>query len=156
MKFNGRHWGLAVVILGTVLSLGLRPALGQANNPFIGTWVLDADKSVFVPGPAPASRTTTFAVADGGIKHSTKTGNNLIEYTAKFDGKDYPIEGTGLDTVVLKRVDDNTIERIGKVRGAQTETATMKVSSDGKTLTLTSKGAYQGTNYSSTQVYTRQ
>ena len=90
---------------------------------------------------------------------STRTANGgitTIEYTAKFDGHDYPIDGTGLDTVSIKRDDPNTIERTGKVRGMPSETCTMKIAADGKTLTMTVKGAYNGANYASTQIYRRQ
>jgi hypothetical protein len=134
----------------------------QAKDPFLGTWLLDADHSKFVPGPTPEDRTMIFEMKDGGLHHLTKTPNLFlsttddIDYTAKFDGKDYPITGTGLDTVSLKRLDSHSIERTGKVRGKVTETCTMTVSPDGKTLTMKVKGTYNGTDYSSEQVFHRQ
>lgn len=137
-------------------------AQGPSKDPFVGTWLIDTDQSKFVPGPAPDDRTMIFEEKDGGLRHLTKTPNLFlsssedIDYTAKFDGKDYPITGTGLDTVSLKRVDSHTIERTGKVRGKVTETCEMKVAPDGRTLTVTIKGTYNGTNYSSVQVLHRQ
>lgn len=160
MKTHSRRWSLGAVLL---VSPWLVYAAGnQAKDPFAGKWLLDSDKSTFVPGPAPDDRTMTFEIKDGGLHHLTQTrnlflgGTDDIDYTAKFDGKDYPITGTGLDTVSLKRIDAHTIERTGKVRGKETETTIMKVSSDGKALTMTVKGSYNGTNYSSTQIFTRE
>jgi|SRR5579872_4453013 len=162
MKTYARSASLLVLLLAQTLCSNASPAGNQAKDPFLGTWMLDGDKSTFVPGPVPEDRTVTFEAANGGIHHITKTrnlflgGTDDIDYTAKFDGKDYPITGTGLDTVSLKRLDANTIERTGKVRGKPAETCTMKVSADGKTLTMTVKGSYNGTDYSSTQVFERQ
>ena len=59
------------------------------------------------------------------------------EFTAKLDGKDYPIMNSDLDTVALKKIDATTDERIGKIKGMHTETATMKLSNRNRTLTIT-------------------
>jgi hypothetical protein len=110
----------------------------------------------------PQDRTMTFEIKGDEITHITATFNQFlsahdrITYTARFDGKDYPIIGTALDTVSVKRVDRNTIERTGKIRGMPTEACTMKVSSDGKTLTVSIRGSFNGTDYSSEQILTRQ
>jgi hypothetical protein len=106
-------------------------------------------------------RTMTIDMKNGGLHSLTDTvGNNggvsTIEFTAKFDGADYPIDGTDLDTVALKRDGPNEIERTGKVRGMPSETCTMKVSPDDKTLTMTVNGSYHGVHYTSTQIYKRQ
>ena len=61
-----------------------------------------------------------------------------------------------LDTVAVKRINANTVERSGKVAGKIVETATRTVSADGKTLTIVTKGNLDGTEYSSTQVYEKQ
>ncbi len=151
-----------ILLVASVQGVHATPAGSQAKDPFLGTWMLDADKSTFVPGPAPEDRTMTIEEKDGGWHHLTKTrnlflgGTDDIDYTAKFDSKDYPITGTALDTVSLKRIDSHTIERAGKIRGKVTESCTMKVSEDGRVLTMTVKGSYNGTDYSSTQILTRQ
>jgi hypothetical protein len=139
--------------------------MGQTKDPLIGTWLLDLTKSTFDPGPPPdGARTMIFAPVDNGFKHTTRTStqNNgafdiVIEYTAKYDGKDYPMDPEAtVDHVSLKRIDANTVERTGKIRGKVAETVTMKVSPDGKTLTVTTKGTFQGDDYSSEQVFDRQ
>jgi hypothetical protein len=150
------------VVLGAVLLLSLLPLVGQTKDSLIGTWLLDRTNSSFDPGPAPAgARTMIFTAVDNGFTHTTKTlGGRLtttIEYTAKYDGKDYKMDPESpLDTVSLKRIDANTVERSGKTRGKVVETSTMKVSPDGKTLTVTTKGSFQGEDYSSVQILDRQ
>jgi hypothetical protein len=162
MKPYAARWIALVLLMGALLSIGFRPAIGQTKDPFVSSWILDADKSQFVPGPGPEDRKMIFEAKENGIRHTTKTLNAFlsttddIDYTAKFDGKDYPITGTGLDTVSLKRIDANTIERTGKVRGKVTETGAMKVSADGKVLTVSLKGSYNGQDYSSVQILTRE
>jgi len=87
---------------------------------------------------------------------STNQPSVFVEYTAPFDGNDYPISNSILSTVSLKRVDDHTVERIGKIRGQVVETETRTVSDKGKVLTVTTKGTRDGAEYSSVQVYDRQ
>ena len=163
MKTDRRRFAALVALLGALVCLQIPAANAADKDPFVGTWLLNSDKSKFVPGPVPDDRTVIFETTkDGGLHHLTKTLNaflgntNDIDYTAKFDGKDYPITGTGLDTVSIKRVDARTIERTGKVAGKVSETSTMKISADGKVLTISTKGSYNGTNYSSEQVLDRQ
>jgi len=156
---NFRQFAFVAVLAG--LSLNSPSLFAQSQDAFLGKWTMDPDKSQFTPGPGPFDRTMLFDMKNGSLHNltSTKTANGgttIIEYTAKFDGRDYPIDGTGLDTVSIKRDDASTIERIGKVRGMPSETCMMKIAPDGKTLTMTVKGAYNGANYASTQIYKRQ
>jgi len=162
MKIQPYLPALLVLLSASAILVNPARAASDAKDPFLGTWLLDADHSTFVPGPVPQDRTMIFEIKDGALHHLTKTpnlflgGTDDIDYTAKFDGKDYPITGTGIDTVSLKRVDAHTIERTGKVRGKAAETCILKVSPDRKTLTMTVKGSYNGTDYSSTQIFTRE
>lgn len=65
---------------------------------------------------------------------TTPTG---YTYTAKFDGTDYPVKGAvGYDTVSLKRINDRTIEETDKRGGVVLDISTLKVSPDGKTMTV--------------------
>ena len=48
-----------------------------------------------------------------------------------------------------------SIERTGKIKGAVVETGTWKLSPDGKTLTVTTKGKIDAQEYSNTQVFER-
>lgn len=128
----------------------------KTADPFIGTWALDLTQSSFMPPPAPAGRTMVFEAVGNGFRNVIMTegigANN--SYTVKFDGKDYPSDGaSNIDTYSVTRVDAKTIERKGKQGGKVVETATFRISPDGKILTLIVKGSFQGTDYSSTQIY---
>jgi hypothetical protein len=57
-------------------------------------------------------------------------------YTAKLDGRDYPVKGSIFsNSVSLKRVDERTIEETQKRDGKVIGVAKMTVSSDGKKMT---------------------
>ena len=87
-------------------------------------------------------------------------GGNRIhrEYTANYDGKDNPVTGNpDADSVSLKRVDAYTVEGTHKMAGKLVRTFRRVVSKDGKTLTVTEKGANaQGQAYNNVVVYDRQ
>jgi hypothetical protein len=61
------------------------------------------------------------------------TGDN---YTAKFDGNDYPYKSYGANGVTLKRVDAHTIVETDKRDGKAVSEQKMSVSPDGKTMTI--------------------
>jgi len=85
----------------------------------------------------------TFKASDDGLSMSDPTGDS---YTAKFDGKDYPYKGDpGTTSVSLKKIDANTIEETDKRDGKPISVSQMKVSADGKTMTLENKDLLRGT-----------
>jgi hypothetical protein len=60
-----------------------------------------------------------------------------MSYSAKFDGKDYPVEGDAAgSTVSLKKVNDRSIEETIRQDGKIATVWHMTVSEDGKTITL--------------------
>jgi len=150
------------------------PAGGKETG-FAGTFRLNRAKSTFKQnqvrtGPLGLDATTVewrtmkFEPVGDGIKHTTDTrtvsndtGFFREEYTRSFDGTDAPLtlKATALDTVALKRIDANTIERTGKMRGQPVETSTWKLSDGGRVLTVTTKGNVEGVEYSSVQVFER-
>jgi hypothetical protein len=133
---------------GAVLALGvpLMSLSAQAADPAAGTWELNVAKSTFSPGPAPKSLTRTFEVNGADVKYTAKGVDaagkpTLLEYSAKYDGKDYPVTGSqDFDTISLKQVDPATSVATLKKGGKLVQTTTRVVSKDGKTLTLTVKG----------------
>lgn len=149
-----------------------RPAAAQTG--FFGKWNLSIAKSSFrsdlknynlsgADGSAPQWRTILIEQTSDSMKQTTDTqlvtnATNFLRvaYTAKFDGKDYPVENSStMDTVSLRRVTPTTIERIGKDRGKVVETATFTLSADGKMLTIKSDGTGQGVEYHDVQVFDR-
>jgi hypothetical protein len=135
-----------VVTLGVVLGAGLGRVSAQASNPRLGTWKLNVEKSKYNPGPAPQSVTMKVEAAGEGEKATTEGVNaagtaTKTEYTAQYDGKDYPMTGSqNADTVSLKRIDARTMERTDKKGDKVVLTSTRVVSEDGKTMTVTTKG----------------
>jgi hypothetical protein len=111
-----------------------------------GTWKMNTQKSTYDPGPAPKNLMVVVECDDSNYKiDATGTdgdGKPLhVQYTAKFDGKDYPATGSpNVDSVSVKRVDANTIETLQKKDGKVVMTVTSKVSKDGKTRTSTWHG----------------
>jgi hypothetical protein len=135
-----------VVTLGVVLGAGLVRVSAQASNPRIGTWKLNVEKSKYSPGPAPQSNTMKIEASGDGEKASTEGVNaagtaTMTQYTAQYDGKDYPMTGSqNADAVALKRIDARTMERTDKKGEKVVATSTRVVSEDGKTMTVTTKG----------------
>ena len=146
----------AILFMGFALS-------AQAADPIVGTWKLNVAKSTYSPGPAPKSLTAKIEAAGKGEKLTADgvRGDDTpihVEYTAQYDGKDYPISGSPTaDTVSLKRLDANTTERIDKKGGKVTQTVTRKRSSDGKTATVTYKGTdAKGQPFNNVAVFEKQ
>lgn len=135
-----------IVTLGVVLGASLVRVSAQAGNPTIGTWTLNMEKSKYSPGPAPQWQTMTIEAAGEGEKATTEGINaagaaTMTQYTAQYDGKDYPMTGSqNVDTVALKRIDARTLERTDKKGDQVVGTLTRVVSEDGKTMTVTLKG----------------
>jgi hypothetical protein len=154
------------LILPIALALLTPAALpAQSPEPLIGVWSVDVFKSVYETAQPPVRRVLTVEPAGDSLKFTQETtsqGFNTsetvkIEFTAKLDGKDYPIINSALDTVALKRKDAATIERTGKIRGMATEAATLKLSNRNRMLTITTRGTTDtGTAYARTEVFNKQ
>ena len=135
-----------VVTLGVVLGAGIGRVSAQASNPRIGTWKLNVEKSKYNPGPAPKSETLKIEAAGQGEKATVEGVNAagtpiMTQYTAEYDGKDYPYTGSqNVDTLSLKRIDARTTERTNKKGDKVVSTSTQVISQDGKTVTVTTKG----------------
>jgi hypothetical protein len=93
-----------------------------------------------------ASSEVEFQPLAGGISFVYAANKQRIDL--KFDGHDYPWQGPRTDPSMMssgKRVKPDVIEILDKHNGKVVYTEEFKVSSDGKTLTLSSKGASQST-----------
>ncbi len=75
----------------------------------------------------------TYRSGGDGLTWSNRTGES---WTAKFDGKDYPVKGNfGHDSVSLEQVNDRTIKESFKREGKLSLVNTITVSPDGKKMT---------------------
>ena len=73
-------------------------AASAADNPVLGKWKLNVEKSKFVPGPGPKSLTRTVEAEGEKVKFTYEgeaADGAPISYTftVAYDGKDYPITG---------------------------------------------------------------
>src|SRR5260370_40868880 len=94
--------------------------------------------------------TVSYQGTADGLKMSDPNGNR---YDAKFDGKDYPINGDPGHTMVsLKRVGDDTIEETDKRDGKIGGVYRMTVSKDGKSI----KAEYTDKQRGTTMAFTMQ
>ena len=115
-------------------------------DPELGTWTLNPVKSTYQPGPPLKSQRRTVERAGEGqrLRNVTVTADSrcvIVGYTAKFDGKDYPVTGSPYgDTVTLKRIDSHTVEAIVKKDGKVVLVDRRLVSNDRKVLTITQTG----------------
>jgi hypothetical protein len=133
---------------GAVLTLGFRAMSlsAQGTDPANGTWELNLAKSTFSPSPPPKSQTRTYEVSGGDVKCTLKGIDaegkpTLVQYNARYDGKDYPVtDSQDFDAISLTRVDAVTAQATLKKGGEVVQIATRVVSNEGKTLTLTTIG----------------
>jgi hypothetical protein len=138
-------------VLASVVCLALGSVLFAASafaqsDPAVGTWKLNVAKSRYSPGPAPKSNLVTIVAAENGLK-ITGQGTDAdgkptsLSYTVTYDGKDKPVTGSpDYDSTSGKKIDANTTELTRKKEGKTVQTATRKISADGKTMTVTSRG----------------
>jgi hypothetical protein len=138
-----KAWAAAIVAIAAAWIVGAR---AQVDERAIGTWKLNLSKSKFTPGPAPQSGVVSWVRAGEGVK---LTGEGVgadgkptaFEYTARYDGKDYPAKGSPIiDAIALERLDANTTRRTDKKDGKVVQTITRVMSKDGKSFTATTKG----------------
>ena len=164
MKHLTRSVVASVMLVGGLsLVVGSARGVSAQSDPAIGTWKLNAAKSKYVPGPVPKSNLITITAAGAGY-HVVAKGEDAagkptsIDYTATFDGKDTPVKGApAYDTTSLKRVDANTTEQTRKKEGKTVQTATRKISADGKIMTVTTRGKDEaGRTLNTVAVYDKQ
>ncbi len=159
MRIN-RFAAFATTLLLVALALNVSAAAADQQS---GTWKMNPAKSKYSPGPAPKSVTVKIDSDADNVKLTSDgidaAGNPThVEFTAKYDGKDYPIAGVpNADTIALKRVDASTIHSTSKKAGEVVMTVRSVVSKDGKTRTSTFKGKdAQGHDVNNVVVYDKQ
>ena len=158
-----RFIAVLAVIVFCLAAAGLAQAQG---NPFVGTWKMDPQKSKASPSPGPKEETRVVETQGDSVKGSYEgiaaDGSRIAYgYTAKYDGKDYPLTGIGTpdgaDTLALKRIDTNTYEVTAKRDCIVVMTARVVVSQNGKVTTITTKGTnVSGKPDSSVRVFYKQ
>ena len=107
---SSRWLFVAVAGLAFIVS---SPVLAQ-EDAHIGVWKQNFAKTKLVPPsttPQPQSITRTYEKFGDGLKATFVTVSadgkrSTTTYSARFDGKDYPVTGSAtFDTIALKKID---------------------------------------------------
>lgn len=148
---------VARIILGILIILA-----ADARGPWMGTWKLNPARSTAAPDRYKRVISKIEPWEDG-LKVTyemvgTRGGVSYLEWTGKFDGKDYPVEGADyIMTNAYTLLGDHSYEIVVKVEGSLAQKAHVEVSPDGKTLTtLTATKDAQGKPVMTTSVYEKQ
>ena len=154
-----RRTFIALVVAG----LAGATAFAQAGDPMLGNWKLNAAKSKtpYTSGTTLLEKagdgvkaTVDLVAADGTKYHWT--------WTAKYDGKPAPVTGntpygSGVMTAEVTKTDAHTANVVGKMDGKVVVMQTLKVSADGKTRTVTTKGTdAKGQKIETVSIYEKQ
>ena len=133
-----------------------------AADPQMGTWKLNEAKSRFAPGTTKFT-SITFRNTLGNIKATADgigpDGKPIhVEWSGKFDGKDYPSTGDPMGTTrAYTKLNDRTLALTVKRDGKVTATAQSVVSADGKSRSATVTGTTaKGKKFHNTIVYDKQ
>ena len=155
---------LQVAVAAVLLALTFS-VISAADNPVLGKWKLNVEKSKYVPGPGPKSLTRTVE-ADGDKTKFTYEGvaanGSAISYTfsVAYDGKDYPITGTGAsggaDAISVKQLGPRSFAATLKKAGVAVVNSTVEISADGKVTTMHLSSADGKGKIDSTIVYEKQ
>lgn len=132
-------------------------------DPAIGVWKLNVDKSRFALGPAPKASVMKIDACEDGLKMSADSidadGKQVhSEAVHKFDGKDYPLNGSPLgDSLSTTRINGRRGESILKRLGNVVVAAKANISWDAKTLIVMRTGMdVEGRMVDEVLVYERQ
>jgi hypothetical protein len=143
---KGRRLASALALF----AVGFAGTVEAQTFSLLGTWTLNPSKSNLA-GPPPKTQTVTFQPygPDGvtGIEDTIDAAGTrtTIRYTARLDGRDYPISGpreilARVDAVSMTRTTAATIVWSYKKNGLVALTLSGSLSADGKALTMTASG----------------
>jgi hypothetical protein len=124
-----------------------------ATDPFVGTWVLDPQRSRYESAEMPRHMEIVMSPAGEGIHYRSQTtlsDGRLVssEYTADYAGKlAVVVSNAGIMAPVsLRRVDDRTVDCL-YIKGIRVVASSRRViSADGWTMTITTVDGTTGTN----------
>jgi hypothetical protein len=149
----------------TVLLLAVFGLAGSlwAADPFVGTWELNLAKCIITePSATPKNELVKIEGLDNGLKVAVDGVDAQgkayhIAWSAKYDGKDYPVTGDpNVEMTSLKKVDASTLAGEDKKAGKTVAGYRVIVSKDGKTMTLMGRATKPtGQQYNFNLVYDR-
>lgn len=135
-----------VVVFALVMLLFPTLVRAQSVRLWFGVWKLNVARSSF-SGPPPYRRSTRrIEPSERGVKIvddlvRPRGGVVHLEWIGRFDGLDYPVQGTEVVlTNAYRCEDDRTCELVQKLDGEVVVTARLTISPDGKLLTTVAAG----------------
>ena len=148
-------------VVASILFFFAPPQVSAQPVEWFGTWTLNLEKSVYSPGPPPYKRATMtveplgrgwvrfsydFVYPRGGLQH--------VEWDGRFDGSDYTVQGADeYVTYAYRQTGERTYEITAKVDSRVTAVAAVTISSDGRTLTTTTRTSSARGQLTNTTVY---
>jgi hypothetical protein len=154
MKY--RSLVVAILVFACTSLAAQAPREANSNDPSLGTWVLNAQKSK-LPGPAPKTFIERYDLRADGFFVSTRaivggdSSPSFQQLVFKLDGKEYELwDNSTLSEFLASRkrapqtlsgkvVDAYTISYEVKQAGKVVITGTRTISKDGKTMTFSAK-----------------
>jgi hypothetical protein len=133
-----------------------------AADPHMGTWKLNESKSKITPGTLKNTQVVYSSMfGQVKVKSDGVDGNGKpihVEWSGKFDGKDYPVTGDpNSDTRSYTKVNDRTLTTAAKKDGKVRVTGQIVVSEDAKSRTVTLNGTTpKGKKFKNVAVYDKQ
>ncbi len=127
------------------LSLFSITAFAQSENPFIGTWDIDLQRSNFGSAPAPASMARTYYDhGDGSYSYIVVTTNadgvvNASSAHYTYGGEEHPIANFNQQvrgTISYHRINDTTVEYTVYVDGEVAQIGAKFISPNYQQLTI--------------------
>ena len=147
------------VIMLALAALFASATVCVAQNPHMGTWKLNEEKSKFAPG-ATKNQTVVYETAGDSVKITVDGVDSAgaavhHEWTGKFDNKPYPVTGDPTsDTRSYRKINKHTLAFTGKKDGKVSVTGRVTVTANGRTRTVTTTAA--GSKVSNRAVYDKE
>ena len=133
-----------------------------AADPYVGTWKMNLAKTKYKTGTAPKEQTITITETGSdtsvAVAGTAADGSKIaLSYTIPTAGGPGKIDSSAYDGVSSKLIAPNEREVMYKKGGKTVYTAHSKVSADGNSLSVHSKGANSlGQTMEATSVYDKQ
>lgn len=130
---------MRTVLLMALAAVLTFTAVASAADPLAGTWKLNPARSKFPVGQAPKSETVKNEAVENGVRQvfegiAADGSSFLVEFTGKYDGKDYPVKGEPtMDSMAYTKPDPNTVSFVQKKDGKVVGRGKCVISRDGKT-----------------------
>jgi len=147
------------VMLLTLATLFASATVCLAQNPHMGSWKLNEEKSKFAPG-ATKNQTVVYETAGDSVKvivDGVDSAGAAVhhEWTGKFDNKFYPVTGDpASDMRSYRKINKHTMALTGKKDSKVSVTGRITVTANGRTRTVTTTAA--GSKVSNRAVYDKQ